>query len=72
MAGSKKRTGGGLFIVDNSDDDCKVAEYLKEWCEISERSDRATVEKHVKDGCLKQIQAPVGVKPVLKRWMELV
>jgi len=32
---------------------------------------RATVEKYIKDGYLKQLQAPVGVKPVLKCWMEL-
>ena len=32
---------------------------------------RAAVEKHVKNTYLKQVQAPVGVKPVLKAWMEL-
>jgi superfamily II DNA or RNA helicase len=32
---------------------------------------RATVDKHVKNTYLKQVQAPVGVKPVLKCWMEL-
>lgn len=42
MAGSKKTTGGDLFIVDNSDADWKVAEYLKEWCEISKKFDIAT------------------------------
>lgn len=32
---------------------------------------RATVDKHIKNTYLKQVQAPVGVKPVLKCWMEL-
>ena len=32
---------------------------------------RATVEKHIKNTYLKRIDAPVGVKPALKCWMEL-
>ena len=32
---------------------------------------RAKVEKHIKNTYLKQVQAPVGVKPILKAWMEL-
>ena len=32
---------------------------------------RANVEKHIKNGYLKQVQAPAGVKPTLKAWMEL-
>lgn len=32
---------------------------------------REGVEKHIRNGYLKQMQAPVGVKPVLKAWMEL-
>jgi superfamily II DNA or RNA helicase len=32
---------------------------------------RIEVEKHIKNGYLKQVQAPVGVKPLLKAWMEL-
>ncbi len=32
---------------------------------------RANVEKHIKNTYLKQVQAPVGVKPALKAWMEL-
>jgi hypothetical protein len=32
---------------------------------------RATIEKHIKNTYLKAAQAPVGVKPVLKAWMEL-
>jgi superfamily II DNA or RNA helicase/HKD family nuclease len=32
---------------------------------------RQLIEKHIKNTYLKQVQAPVGVKPVLKAWMEL-
>jgi hypothetical protein len=32
---------------------------------------RMRIEKHIKNTYLKQMQAPVGVKPVLKCWMEL-
>jgi hypothetical protein len=32
---------------------------------------RLKVEKHIKNAYLKQVQAPVGVKPILKCWMEL-
>jgi hypothetical protein len=32
---------------------------------------RAAVERHIKNSYLKQVQAPIGVKPVLKCWMEL-
>lgn len=32
---------------------------------------RDAVEKHIRNGYLKQVQAPVGVRPVLKAWMEL-
>lgn len=32
---------------------------------------REAVEKHIRNGYLKQMQAPVGVRPVLKAWMEL-
>jgi hypothetical protein len=32
---------------------------------------RLSVEKHIKNTYLKQVQAPAGVKPVLKCWMEL-
>lgn len=32
---------------------------------------RAKFEKHIKNTYLKQVQAPVGVKPALKCWMEL-
>lgn len=32
---------------------------------------RAKVEKHLKNGYLRQVQAPVGVSPTLVAWMEL-
>ncbi len=32
---------------------------------------RTKVEKHIKNTYLKQVQAPIGVKPKLKAWMEL-
>jgi superfamily II DNA or RNA helicase len=32
---------------------------------------RAKAEKHIKNTYLKSVQAPVGVRPVLKAWMEL-
>lgn len=35
------------------------------------REIRLKIEKHIKNTYLKQVQAPVGVKPVLKCWMEL-
>ncbi len=36
------KTGNDLFIVDNSDEEWKVLNYLAEWCEISSRFDIAT------------------------------
>ena len=32
---------------------------------------RAKLDKHIKNTYLKKVQAPIGVKPVLKTWMEL-
>jgi len=32
---------------------------------------RVSVEKHIRNTYLKKVQAPVGVKPILKCWMEL-
>lgn len=43
-------------------------------CEIAQPtlSDaRTKVEKHLKNGYFRQVQAPVGVGPVLVAWMEL-
>lgn len=36
------KSGSELFIVDNSDDDWKVARYLHDWCDISKSIDIAT------------------------------
>jgi hypothetical protein len=32
---------------------------------------RKKVEKHIKNSYFKKLQAPIGVKPILKAWMEL-
>ena len=32
---------------------------------------RKKIEKHIKDTYLKKVQAPQGVRPTLKAWMEL-
>lgn len=32
---------------------------------------RASLDKHIRNSHLKKIQAPIGVKPILKCWMEL-
>jgi hypothetical protein len=32
---------------------------------------RAKIDRHIKNTYLKKVQAPIGVKPVLKAWMEL-
>src|SRR5262245_20268940 len=32
---------------------------------------RSRVERHIKNGYFKQVQAPLGAKPILKAWMEL-
>ena len=43
-------------------------------CIMSEKAlkdARAFIEKHIKQTYLKQIQAPIGVEPILKCWMEI-
>lgn len=42
MTSKPNRTGGDIFIVDNSDDDWKVVRYLHEWAEIAYQFDIAT------------------------------
>jgi hypothetical protein len=39
---AEKKSGADLFIVDNSDSDWKVKQYLKEWTEIAGSFDIAT------------------------------
>ncbi len=36
------KTGSVLFIVDNSDQDWKVRNYLSDWCDLSQAIDIAT------------------------------
>lgn len=43
---------------------CKIEK--KTLCEIREK-----IDKHIKNSYLKKMQAPVGIKPILKAWMEL-
>ena len=42
MTEKLKKSGSELFIVDNSDQDWKVLQYLKDWCQLSEAIDIAT------------------------------
>ncbi len=42
MAKEKTTSGSDLFIVDNSDSNWKVLDYLREWAEISHKFDVAT------------------------------
>lgn len=42
MSDKNRKTGGDIFIVDNSDDDWKVVRYLHEWAEIAHQFDIAT------------------------------
>lgn len=35
------------------------------------REARLKIEKHIKNNYLKQVQAPIGVKPELRCWMEI-
>ncbi len=32
---------------------------------------RSKIDKHIKNTYLKHVQAPIGVRPILKAWMEL-
>jgi len=42
LSEDKKKRGGDLFIVDNSDADWKVKRYLHEWADIARAFDIAT------------------------------
>lgn len=39
---SEQKTGSELFVVDNSDTDWKVLQYLREWCQITKELDIAS------------------------------
>jgi hypothetical protein len=32
---------------------------------------RAHIERHIRNTYLKKVQAPVGVKPILRAWLEI-
>lgn len=55
-----------LFIVDNSNGDRKVRSYLREWCDLSIAIEKKVLNKH-----LRPLQAPIGITPILKCWMEV-
>lgn len=40
------RKGGDLFIVDNSDSEWKVVNYLSEWAELKRAIDQRIVAPH--------------------------
>ena len=81
--GEAGRTGWYLYDVARDqivEDAPRIAEIIRSTLETprrlamepaSLRDLRLKVEKHIKNTYLKQVQAPVGVKPVLKCWMEL-
>ncbi len=63
-----------------TDDPARIAELIRSTPETPRvvaiekstlREIRLKIEKHIKNIYLKQVQAPVGVKPTLKCWMEL-
>ena len=71
-----KQPGGDLFIVEYSDPDWKVRQYLHDWCDLSRAIGIAT--DYFEIGSLlalddewRKVQAPAGIKPLLKCWMEL-
>jgi hypothetical protein len=62
------------------DDPSTIAEWIRSRPNTARKTDlpretladaRAAVEKHLKNGYLRQVQAPAGVRPILKAWMEL-
>jgi superfamily II DNA or RNA helicase len=81
--GEAGRTGWYLFEIASGriiEDAPQIASVIRSEVETprvvkmgasSLREIRLKVEKHIKNTYLKQVQAPVGVKPVLKCWMEL-
>ena len=42
MHPERAKSGSELFIVDNSDQDWKVLQYVKDWCALSQSIDIAT------------------------------
>jgi len=81
--GEAGRTGWYLFDLESSaisEDVAAIAEIIRSTPETQRRLTieqptlreiRLAVEKHIKNSYLKKVQAPVGIKPTLKCWMEL-
>ena len=77
------RTGWYLYSLQDEqilDDVARIADMIRSKPETPRvvviekptlREIRLKIEKHIKNTYLKQVQAPVGVKPTLKCWMEL-
>ncbi len=77
------RTGWYLYLIETNDvveDPGKIADTIRSKPETPRlvaiekptlREIRLKIEKHIKNTYLKQVQAPVGVKPTLKCWLEL-
>ncbi|NLH79074.1 MAG: helicase [Acidobacteria bacterium] len=77
------RTAWYLFDIDSqmvSDTPDAIAEIIRSTPDTPRRhlvpdqklsEIRTAVEKHIKNTYLRQVQAPVGVRPILKAWMEL-
>ena len=66
-----KKTGNDLFIVDNSDEDWKVLNYLTEWADISSRFDIATGYFEIGsllalDGTVDKVHLVPALAPALK------
>jgi hypothetical protein len=59
-----------LFIVDNSVSGWTGLRYL-DAMRSRQIECRARVEKHIKNTYLKRVDAPVGVNPALRCWMEV-
>lgn len=81
--GDAGRTGWYLFLLADQvilEDPPKIAEAIRSTPETPRvcreqaetlRDIRLKVEKHIKNTYLRQVQAPVGVRPALKCWMEI-
>jgi superfamily II DNA or RNA helicase len=81
--GEAGRTGWYLYLLNGDEiieDSARIADVIRSEAETPRvvamekpklREIRLKVEKHIKNTYLKQVQAPVGVRPTLKCWMEL-
>jgi len=81
--GEAGRTGWYLYDVAGGqvlEEVSRIAEVIRSTVETPRRlaieqptlrDIRLKVEKHIKNTYLKQVQAPIGARPVLKCWMEL-